>query len=1104
MALKSLSEINPLTCATRVFVASLACTSFVSAQQPVVNPNATQAYAQQVQAVPIYPSAPQVMMQPMPANVVYGNAYQAPQAAPQYMQAPYPQYVMPQNMVYAQTPVMMQPQMIMQPPQPVMIMQQPSPQPMVMYAYPVQAQGGMVMVNGVAAMPMTATQVPVSQLTNTQRVDGQSVVLQPSYGNPVPNTGTVTKPNSFPSNAPIASLNAADIALTNTSNVESLLNTLPQIRPGFDRTSNLGDGRANVDLRGMDSENTLVLLNGQRFVPATANGIVDLNSIPTSMIERIDVLSGGASAAYGSGAVAGVVNVVLRDDFEGAKFEAQHQTDVDGAAAMSSGSLTLGGGFDEGRGNITVNVSVSEREALTSDQRDFSAFARFDDLDANGNPVLINGGSSGVPQTAIFSGGLGTISPTFGVLFEEDGSLRPFEVDGKNNDFYNFAAPAYLQVPQKREQFTLSTNYQATDAIGFYGLGTHTSSDTTRQFAPFPFFGSASFVLDGNPFLPQTTQQQLSDALGFESDVDGDGIGDSTSAFLRRRLVELGPRQIELKSTTEQFQAGVRGSLGGLLEYDVYASEGVVQEQTNYSGAYSSDRLTQALLVDLDASPDGTICQDTSPGPNGERCAPANIFGAGNLSDDAARFISANLSAEAEYRQSVQGAKLTTSLDVMQGGAARLTVGGERRKERYAIEYDANGDELSAVTGFNFSGPYEGTRISEELYSELYLPLLANLPGAELVDLELGYRLSDYENSKGVQSIKAAASWAPTEFLRVRGSYNQSHRAPSIQDMFEARIKTAVGGVDPCSANGFPSAEVAALCVATGVPENLVGNAGLNLPGGVIRTLNEGNPNLLVENAESLTAGVALTLPLGEASQIYLGADGFKFEGTDVIRKLGGGSNFVLQQCYDPNQSSPDALSPFCNGIDRTDKGQLLSLSVGPQNIASYTVEGMDVSAGLSINSAVGDLAVDYLGTILATKDFTPFEGAETLECAGRFGNRCGQPSPEYKHRLSAGWSGDNLGAALVWRHLGKSGDDDDTTDFTREEIEARDYLDAQVMLSVADKIELALGVQNITDTQPPIMGDNQGEANTFPGTYDTFGRTYFVRLTGASSLRAP
>ena len=249
-------------------------------------------------------------------------------------------------------------------------------------------------------------------------------------------TGSRIKRKDFVSNSPVSTLAGNQFSITNTVNVEALLNALPQMVPGLDRTSNNpGNGTATINLRGLGSNRSLVLIDGKRVIPTTAGGSVDVNSIPVNLIKNVEVLTGGASAIYGSDAVAGVVNFILKDDFSGVAFSSGYETTEEGDADIFSTDLTIGGNFDGGRGNMVINFHYTDREDLFQGDRDFSFSAQFDDLSDPANPFLYDGGSTGIPSMAIFSGALGTFSPTsFGVTFDPNGAIRPFVSLGSSKD----------------------------------------------------------------------------------------------------------------------------------------------------------------------------------------------------------------------------------------------------------------------------------------------------------------------------------------------------------------------------------------------------------------------------------------------------------------------------------------------------------------------------------------------------------------------------------------------------------------------------------------------------------------------------------------------
>lgn len=1075
--------------------------------QAMVQPRATYP-----QGAVIYPQSAQQYVQP--SQVPYGNTTLQPQA-PAYsqgtipqgmvlvnpgMQQPLQQGAQPVGMPSAQAPMLM----YTQTGAPV-----PYQQPRVMYAYPPgqAVQGSAPQM----AAPQGAAAAPVAQVipaAASSQAAATAVSMVPGATDPMlaerprRQTGSLSKLDVSPGFRPEQTLTAADLQSVNAVNVESAIQRLPQAIPALDRSSNNpGNGRATVDLRGLGTRRTAVLVNGMPFVAYGSEGVADLNAIPQGLLKQVDVTTGGASVAYGSGAVAGAINFVLDENFQGSQVSVSHQS-ADGGGGLSSADLTLGTSLG-GRGNFAVNFGFSEREALFLDDREATTFIQFDDVAPNGDPILINAGSSGVPGTSIFAGALGDFSPSFGAIFDPDGSIRPFET-GENNDFYNYAPANYLQIPQTRKHLTLLGNIQVNDSMEFYGLGMFSESETAIQLAATPIFQSGvEFTLDGSPFLTQSSLQVLSDAFGNGIDTDGDGIDDTATAFLRRRLLESGPRRSTTDSSSAYAQFGLRGNLGDNLEYDLYASRGSVRTDTTQEGNVSRDRFQQALLLDLQADPNGGVCQQTTSDTTNVPCAPINIFGEGNISQAGADFIAGGVAIDSSSTQNIYGARVTGTFDGLPAGEARLTLGAERQDTRYDQRYIlTNFPTQGTQAGFNAGSDFGGQTSAESVYADLYVPLISDARGAEVLDVELGYRLTDYTTSKGVASYGANVSWAPMEFARVRAGYNRAHRAPSIGELFAPQSEGFPGASDPCSASGsggFISQEQAAICVATGVPSGLVGSAALNLPSGQVRAISGGNPNLEEEQADTFFAGVEFAVPLSEEGSLRAGIDYFLIEGSQGIAPFGGGANNVLSNCYDPNTSSAEAPNEFCDVISRRPDGSIDFVEITSQNNATFELEGLDIFAGVAMPVMGGSIGVDYNATVYNSNRSRSSSSADWLECAGVFGDLCGEPIPTYSHIVSAGWSFDRLGAKLIWRHLGEVSDDDDASLYFVEKIGAKNYLDAEVSLDLAGTFELAAGVQNLTNTGQPILGNNQEQANTFPATYDVYGRTYFVRLTGTT-----
>lgn len=908
-------------------------------------------------------------------------------------------------------------------------------------------------------------------------------------------TGSRIKKKDFTSNAPVATVGFEQIELTGTVNTESLLNTLPQTVPGLDRTSNNpGNGTATVDLRGLGSNRTLVLINGTRVVPTTSGGSVDINSIPNALIQNIEVLTGGASAVYGSDAVAGVVNFILKDDFEGIAVNAGYEQTFEGDAGLFSTDLTIGANIADGRGNVVFNMAYTDRDDLFQGDRDFSAF----DLNDNaGRTALEAGGSPGIPSLWISEGGFETsgFSPdTSAVTFEPDGSMRPFVASGTPNDYYNFAPVNYIQLPQERWQGTALGHFDITDNATVYGRFMFTQSNVPQQLAPTPAYLTVTATLDDNPFLTDQAKAEF-DAAGLgDGNIGPNGFSETATFFQGRRMTEVGPRIAESTSNSFQLQAGVRGDITDSWGYDGYIQQGRVNFNEAQRGNISRARFAQALLLDPD---DNTQCADTSGG-----CVPMNIFGAGNISQEAADFVSVRVNSAADYQQTI--GNLTFSGDLgplaLPGGAIGAAFGVEYRDEEF--RFDPSQDLATGnIAGFNGAPPIEGDFDVTSYFAELYLPILSGAPFADLLDMELAYRTEDYSTSGTVDAYKVSASWAPIADLRFRGGYNRAVRAPSIGELFSPQGQNAPAAVDPCSQQGNPDAATAAICTATGVPSGAINSAAINTPAGQVFAISGGNPELQPETADTYTFGFVVQPSAIEGLSVSL--DYFDIEITDYITEFGGGANNVLSVCYDAsnpaggdptNGLGPD--SPFCQTITRGSSGIITEISLQDQNVATQTLKGFDLLASYDFDLFGGDARIGYVATYTTESDFLAFEGDTPIECAGNFGNDCGEPLPEYKHRANFRWTGDKITGQLLWRMVGEANDDDPDIDYVVDSIDTTHYFDASGTYRFSDNWWLTVGIDNLLDESPPILGSNDEQSNTWPATYDVFGRTFFLRAS--------
>ncbi len=922
-------------------------------------------------------------------------------------------------------------------------------------------------------------------------------------------TGSRIAKKDFISNSPIATIDAVQFERTGVINTENLLNSLPQTVPGLDRTSNNpGNGTATVDLRGLGANRTLVLVNGRRAMPNGESGIVDINTIAPAMIQNVEVLTGGASSVYGADAVAGVVNFILKNDFEGVEANIGYSITEQGDAGTLNANITLGANTEDGRGNVTINAGYTDRSSLLQGDRDFSETALFDNADSTG---LEPGGSSGVPGTAIFAGGLGTFSPdSFGVVFEQDGSARPFVTSGDVNDFYNYAPVNFIQLPQER--FTISTagHYEINDHATIYAEGRFANNTVSSQLAPTPIFQTSEFSLDGNPFIDAATQQVLSDAIGSGVDTDGDGIDDTAAALLRRRLVEVGPRFNSDSRNTFQLLTGVKGDLFvDDWTYDVSFSEGRTQSSTFQTGNVNRDRFDQGLLladvdgdgnVDLDADGNPT-CADTSSNGSTVDCSPLNLFGAGNISAEAAEFLQTAASTTDETIQRVAQVNFAGNLGGLKftDSPIGVAIGAEYIENKYAFR-PSQDVAASTIAGFNGAGALEGAYDVYSAYGEASVPVLEGLPFAQSITLDLAGRVSEFSTAGTHFNYKVGGDWTVNDQIRFRGNYNTAVRAPNIGELFSPINEGFPGGEDPCSAafGDAIDATTVAICTATGAPAGVIGTAALDTASGQVRSLSGGNPLLDVETAETITIGAVITPSFVDG--LTLSVDYFDVSIEDAVGSAS--AQQVLNNCY-VTEETRGANSAFCDAVVRRADGTIDSVSTQLANLSNLTSRGIDLAVEYGFDTSdlgldIGDLTLNYLGTYMLENSFQASLDAPVLECAGYFSG-CGEPDPVYRHRVTAGLAKNEWSGQLAWQLIGsvKNGNESDG-EYTApgnfvDEIGVKHYFNGSVSRTFNDQLTITMGANNLLNSGPPVIGDNDEQANTYPATYDVYGRTFFA-----------
>jgi iron complex outermembrane recepter protein len=958
-------------------------------------------------------------------------------------------------------------------------------------------------------------------------------------------TGSRIPNPNLTSVSPVTSVSANDVKVEGVTRVEDLINNLPQAFADFGgNLSNGATGAATVNLRNLDSQRTLVLVNGRRLMPGdpTQNGDAspDLNQIPAALIERIEVLTGGASAVYGADAVAGVVNFIMQDDFEGVRIDSQYgfyQHDNDSqigelvAARQASNpaefnepngntrdgiskdlTFVLGMNTADGRGNATVYAGYRQLDALAQSERDFSACALNPTGDGTG---LVCGGSGTTAQSrlqAIVQSGPEAGADAGSFITNPDGSLRPFAA----TDQFNFAPTNYYQRPDERVTAGLFAHYEMSEALDVYTEFSFMNDETTAQIAPAGLFfgfgpgaGGGYLVNCDNPFLSPAQLQTFCTDQGL-------GATDIASIGIGKRNVEGGGRDTILEHTSYRAVVGARGEIAPGWSFDVYGLYGTTEYGQTYLNDFSIRRGGNALIVRLDEAgvPTCGINLDADPTNDDLACVPYNVFTPGAVTQAALDYVQIPGFQNGSTTETIISGAVTADFGEYgwklpwASEGLGWAIGAEYRSEESVLRNDVGfltGD-LSGQGGatLDTSGSYN----VNEVFTEVRLPLVQDKPFAQAVTMEAGYRLSDYSLGFDTDTYKLGADWAPVDDVRLRASYQRAVRAPNIQELFRPQGVQLDGSTDPCAGpDPDPTLEQ---CALTGVTASQYGNI-LENSAAQYNGLTGGNPDLSPETSDTYSFGFVLTpsfLP-----DFSLSVDYFDISVEDTIGEVG--ADLAINTCLDTGDPF------FCNLIVRAPGSG--SLWLGNQgfivdttlNTGSLQTKGFDVEANYRRElGRAGGLSFQLIGTLVDELVNEPLPGFPDYDCVGLYGTVCGTPVPEYRTKFRTTWSTPlNLDVTLTWRYIDAvavdSTVDNPNFDFgghpqVDAELGSRSYVDlAASYLWDTDlaSVTARVGVNNVADKDPPIVSQATCPAvfcsgNTFPQVYDSLGRTVFIGVT--------
>lgn len=895
-------------------------------------------------------------------------------------------------------------------------------------------------------------------------------------------TGSRLPRRDYSAASPIATIDEESLSFSGQATLEESLNKMPQVAPDLGRTSNNpGNGTSAVNLRGLGSNRTLVLLNGRRVAPSGTGSAVDVNNLPQALIDRVEIITGGATTVYGADAVAGVVNFIVRDDFEGFALDTSAYMTEAGDSNIYDLNLTWGHNFADGRGNVTLFGGMLDREETFASQREFTEQTYWDYWDGTVGP----GGSSRTPEGIVqaprhdFGDGVANR-----ITFDEGGNPLPFDFA---TDAYNYAPANYIQVPLERSLVGAMFKYEFSDKVEFYAEGSYAVNDAVQNLAPVPANGFFAINTDNPALTPEMQQIAANEWFPIEPGIVG--------AVLGRRLEELGSRTITKHNEYARAVLGFRGEISEAWKFDAWYTWTDGNEDEHLLNDASSSRFQQGLLVD----PLTGQCYDTSRG-----CAPLNIFGAGNLSDEGIEFLRHDpyLNTTTRNQQSlsayVRGAPFSSW-----AGPVNLAFGAEYRIDKGDYEADA-ALFLDDAMGYRGDASVVGEESVYEFYGEASIPLMEGASWAEYLGLELGARYSDYENAGRVNTWKIGGEWQLPTPVRFRVMYQQSVRAPNLEEAFTEQYTeqysyagSAVDS-DPCSAVNDPvGSGFADACAASGLPASEIGTWTATL-GYTTDFVYGGNPDLEPETAETFTAGVIFDFDWLQGVQLSF--DYFSLQVEDTIGELD-----VSLACYDVANTS----NLFCDNIGRNVANFNVEEVYEPYiNRGLFTVKGVDTQ--VNIDTDIG-LTLDVVWTHTLENSTQETEFGSIVDCVGTFGWPCISSRltityPENRVNTTLSYYKGDFTARLAWRWI--QGTENglveygylfgyNDIDYGLTEVSNKSYLDLGFGYRFTDNILARFAVSNLTDADPAFMADYAyGNNNTDSMMYDLFGRAYTLSLS--------
>ena len=1008
------------------------------------------------------------------------------------------------------------------------------------------ATGAIALLTSASAFAQT-TPATTADETTTEATDEPAIIVTGSL---------IRNPNLVQAN-PVNVTTADQIELKQSNTAEDVLREIPGVVANIGSSVNNGNnGSSYVDLRGLGSNRNIVLLDGNRIVPADLAGRVDLNNIPLALVSRVDALTGAAVTTYGADAITGVVNFVTKKDFSGLDFTVGQQITELGDGSYFRADLTLGANFADGRGNAVLSVGFQDSKPVYQGARDFSEFQ----VDSFSGAF----GGSGTTVPARFSG-TRPIDPLTGrpsIIPVPNGSgnggtrqLNPATGQAVGTfAFFNFNPFNIFQTPFKRYNVFAQANYEVSDAVEVYTRALFSKNTVSTIIAPSGSFASPVTINLNNPFLPAALRNQFCAFNVAPNTVAGaytprftqaqcDAAATATSATdpnyrtvtvnLGRRAVEVGPRISDYTTQVFDYRIGARGAITSTVNWDVNGSYGESDKLQTIRNYTLQSRFRQGLLVNGTAA--NPVCQTTTNG-----CVPVNVFGpAGTISPAAASFLTADSTTQVLTTLTQARGIISGDLGFGSPGASEpigFAVGTEFRHYTAKQNSDLLARTPGELGGAGGAAPLiNGSYKVYEGYGEIIVPLVSDAPLFHSLTVEGGARYSRYDvrggGKYGTFTYKAGGTWEPIEDLKFRGNYAHAVRSPNIGELFSP-LSTGLTNLsaDPCAgAAPTNNANLRAVCIAQGAPAGTIGSIA-NPTAGQANLTGGGNLNLAPEKANTFTVGAVFQPSFIPRFNISL--DYYNIKVTDVVGAPLPGD--LIAACFG-SLTAASATNPACTVIRRDpatggldgDPSTTFGLFAPLDNQGKLFTDGFDLLANYTTEAlGFAKWSINFVGNYTQNSKFQATPSGLDRECVGYYSVNCsftGSLQPKYQFSLRNTFTFGPVDLSFLWRHIDKMVQEPEdvangngpafsgtlpatgggvlsgrTVNFGR--IPAANYFDGTVRFNVGDNLTFTAVVQNLTNRKPPIVGNSVGSTafvsgNTYPSSYDALGRRYGVSV---------